>query len=345
LKMMSKRIAAIAMAAVVALSLGACGGSSPSAAESDPSSADTAKQASYKIGVIQYATHASLDNCYTGFVEGLAEYGLVDGENLTIDFQNAQGDMANSDLLAKNMVTAKNDLIMGIATPAAMSAYSAAKEDNIPVVFSAVSDPVAAGIVKSMEAPNTNCTGTSDVLNFDAQLTMIRAFLPDAKTIGVIYTTSEANSVSQLSQFKSLAPNYGFEVIEIGVTNASEVAAAAASIVAKGADCINNFTDNNVVDSLSTVLHEADSAGIPVFGSEVEQVKNGCLASESIDYIELGRETGRMAAQILLGQADVATMAVKSISASTPVYNSSVMEAQGIALPADYSDARDAASK
>ncbi|MDP4108846.1 MAG: ABC transporter substrate-binding protein [Bacillota bacterium] len=325
-----KKIISVILAAALTLGLAACGGKTAASGQ---------EQKTYKIGVIQYATHPSLDNIYKGFLEGLNESGLKEGENITINFQNAQGDKANGDMQAKNMATANVNLIMGIATPAAMSAYSAAKEKEIPVIFSAVSDPLAAGLVKSLEAPGTGCTGTSDVLNLEAQLKMIRAFLKDAKKIGIIYTTSEANSVSQLEQIKKIAPNYGFEIEAVGVTNASEVATAAASVVAKGADCINNFTDNNVVDNLSTVLHEANAAGIPVFGSEVEQVKNGCLASESIDYVELGRETGRMAAKVLTGKADINTLAVKTFSTCTPVYNEKVMKALSLALPSDYSNA------
>jgi len=296
------------------------------------------------IGVIQFAPHPSLDNCYEGFVQGLKEAGFVDGENIKIDFQNAQGEMSNSDMIAKNMAASKYDMIVGIATPAAMSAYSAAKDNDIPVIFTAVSDPVAAGIVKSLERPEYNVTGTSDVLPLEAQLKMIRAFLPEARKIGVVYTTSEPNSVSHLSQFRELAGKYGFEIAEAGVTSASEVAAAAMTVVSKGVDCINNFTDNNVVNNLSSVLHAADGAGIPVFGSEVEQVKNGCLASESIDYVSLGVETGKMAASVLKGETKASEMAVKLISDSTPVYNSSVLERLGLALPAEYEGAEDAAA-
>jgi putative ABC transport system substrate-binding protein len=132
------------------------------------------------------------------------------------------------------MVASQYDLILGIATPAAMSAYSFAKDTDIPVVFSAVSDPVAAGIVQSRETPGTNCTGTSDVLNLEAQMKMIRAFLPDAETIGILYTTSEPNSVSQLASFKELATQYGFEIVEVGITGASEVQSGAATLVSKG---------------------------------------------------------------------------------------------------------------
>lgn len=293
-----------------------------------------------KIGVIQYAPHPSLDNCYTGFIEGLAEGGYEVGKNIEIDFQNAMGEMSNSDLIASTMVSSKYDMILGIATPSAMSAYGAAKNTDIPVIFSAVSDAVAAGIVQSNEKPGYNVTGTSDVLPLEAQMQMIRAFLPEATKIGIIYTTSEPNSVTHLAQFKELAKQYNFTIVEVGVTNASEVAAAVTTVISKGVDCINNFTDNNVVNNLSTLIHAADEANIPVFGSEVEQVKNGCIASESIDYVELGRETGRMAAKILDGEK-ASEMPVALISASEPVYNKKVAQRLNINLPDAYADAED----
>ncbi|MGL4607091.1 MAG: ABC transporter substrate-binding protein [Eubacteriaceae bacterium] len=291
------------------------------------------------VGVIQYATHPSLDNCYTGFVEGLAEGGYKEGENLKIELQNAQGDQANADLIAKNMVTKKYNMLTGIATPAAMAAYSATKDTGIPVVFTAVSDPVAAGIVKSIESPGTNATGSSDILPLEEQIKMIRGFLPEAKKIGIIFTTSEPNSISQLAKFKEIAPNYGFEVEDVGVTNPSEVGTAAQTLISRGVNCINNFTDNNVVDNLSTVLNVANNAKIPVFGSEEEQVKNGCLASQSIDYVALGKETGKMAAQILKGEGTPETMPVFEVKDCTPVYNEEVMKTLGLTLPKEFSTA------
>lgn len=337
----STRIVSLALGLVTAFSLTACSGSNTastgSAASTATSAASSGKQ--LKIGVIQYAPHPSLDNCYTGLKQGLEEAGFKDGGNIKIDFQNAQGDASNSDMLAKNMATAKYDMIVGIATPAAMSAYSATKEAGIPVVFSAVSDPVAAGIVKAADKPGTNCTGTSDILPLEAQMKMIRAFLPNAKKIGIIYTTSEPNSVTHLKKFKELAPKYNFEIVEVGVNNASEVATAASSLVSKGVDCVNNFTDNNVVNNLSSVLHVTDAANIPVFGSEVEQVKNGCVAAEGIDYVNLGKETGKMAAKILKGEAKAQDIPVALISDSTPVYNKEVLGRLKLTLPADYKSA------
>lgn len=336
MKHMKKKTIAMVLAALAAMtSLTACSGG-----QTAESGTDGGEDGMYTIGVVQYATHPSLDNCYEGFLKGLADEGFVEGENLTIDFQNAQGDTANCDLMAKTMVTSRVDLLAGIATPAVMSEYSAAKSSDIPIVFTAVSDPVSAGLVQSIEQPGSNCTGTSDVLPLEKQVKMIRAFLPDATKIGVIYTTSEPNSVSHLEKLQGIAADNGFEVIAVGVTNSSEVASAAASVVAQGADCINNFTDNNVVDNLSAVIKAANDGGIPVFGSEIEQVKNGCLASESIDYVALGEQTGRMAARILSGE-DASTMPVEEVEDATPVYNSEVLEALGLTLPADYQDAQD----
>ena len=333
MKHMKKKTIAMVLAALAAMtSLTACSGG-----QTASSGTDGGEDGTYTIGVVQYAT---LDNCYEGFLKGLADEGFVEGENLTIDFQNAQGDTANCDLMAKTMVTSRVDLLAGIATPAVMSEYSAAKSSDIPIVFTAVSDPVSDGLVQSIEQPGSNCTGTSDVLPLEKQVKMIRAFLPDATKIGVIYTTSEPNSVSHLEKLQGIAADNGFEVIAVGVTNSSEVASAAASVVAQGADCINNFTDNNVVDNLSAVIKAANDGGIPVFGSEIEQVKNGCLASESIDYVALGEQTGRMAARILSGE-DASTMPVEEVEDATPVYNSQVLVTLGLTLPAEYQDAQD----
>lgn len=293
------------------------------------------------VGIIQYAAHPSLDNCTEGFLLGLAEGGYVEGDTLTVDFQNAMGDMASSDMQAKTLAAKGVDMLVGVATPAAMSAYAATKEAGTPVVFVAVSDAVAAGIVTSNEAPGTNCTGASDVLNLEKQLEMIRAFLPEGKTIGVIYTMSEPNSLTHLDKLRKLAPDYGFAVEAMGIATPSEVAGAAAALIAKGVDCINNFTDNNVVDNLTQVLRLTDEAGIPVFGSEVEQVVNGCLATQGIDYVELGRAAGLVAADILRGAAAPASTPVLLIDECTPAYNSEVLAKLGLTLPEAYADAED----
>ena len=335
----SKKLTAVVLAATLALGLTACGGktaTSPSASASADGSASGEK---VKIGILQYATHASLDDCYKGILDGLKEQGYVDGENCTIDFVNGQGETETNNLAATNFVSEGDDIIIAIATPSATACYGAAKDKNIPVVFSACSDPVGAGLVTSLENPGTGATGTSDSLNFDGQLKMIRAMMPNAKTIGVLYTTSEANSVSQLAKLKELAPTYGFEIVDVGVTDASEVATGAQTLVSKKVDCIDNLTDNNVVNNLSVVTNATNAAGIPIFGSEIEQVaKYGCVASETLDYVALGKTTGEMAAKILKG-TDVKTMPVSVVTDSKPVYSLKNMQQFKLTLPAEYSSA------
>lgn len=291
-----------------------------------------------KVGVIQYAPHSSLDNCYKGLIQGLEAAGYKDGEKIQIDFQNANGEDQMATQIANNMAAQKYDLIIGIATPAATAAFSAARGANIPTVFCAVSDPVAAKLVEKLDKPGNNTTGTADLLNLEAQMKMIRALQPEAKKIGILYTTSEANSVSHLRQFKELAPKYDFEIVDMGVQSAADIPQAAAALAAK-VDCINNFTDNNVVNNLGVVLAKANEAGIPVYGSEIEQVQKGCLASESLDYVALGQETGKLAGQVL-GGADAGSIPISRVKDSTPVYNSDVLARFKLALPEAYKDAQ-----
>lgn len=288
------------------------------------------------VGVIQYISHPSLDNCYQGVENALlAKYG----ENVVINRQIGSDASADADCeaYAKAMVADKVDMIIAIATPAAISAYASTEGTTIPVVFCAVSDPVTPQLVASMDEPGGACSGTSDILDLDAQVKLIVSMQPDVKTIGILYTTSEANSITQLELFREICSGYGIEVIASGVQTAADVPAAAAAL-APQVDCINNFTDNNVVNNLTVVLEAAAEAGIPVYGSEVEQVKNGCLAAVSIDYVALGEVTGEMAIEVLEG-ADISKMAVRTISDATPVVNSVVLAELGIALPVEYEGA------
>lgn len=290
----------------------------------------------FKVGVIQYMSHPSLDNCYTGIRETLIEKY---GDNVVIDFQIGSDASADADCAAyaKNMVAQNYDMIIAIATPAAISAYAATEGTNIPVIFCSVSDPVAAKLVNSLEAPGSNCTGTSDILDLDGQLDMILKMQPDVKKIGILYTTSEVNSISNLEVFKGICNNKGIEIVASGIQNASDIPAAAAALAAQ-VDCINNFTDNNVVNNLSVLLDAAKTAGVPVYGSEIEQVKNGCLASNTMDYVAVGNITGEMAASVLDG-ADITTMAVRTVSDSKPVINTEILAELNMTTPEALADA------
>lgn len=295
------------------------------------------KNDGYTIGISQFAVHGSLDNCREGFLAGLAEEGIVEGENLTVEYVNAQADAGTAGLTADNFVSKKVDLICAIATPSAMTAYNATMSTDIPVIYTAVSDPVEAGLANADGSPVGNISGTSDALAVDAQLRMIREILPDASKIGIIYTTSEANSISTVAQYKELAGTYGFEIVDTGVTAMSEVALAAADMVNK-VDCITNLTDNTVVSALQTVLDEANKKNIPVFGSEVEQVKAGCVASMGLEYYELGKQTGKMAAKVLKGEAKASEMNYEVISEPSLYVNFAAAEKIGLTLPANYAE-------
>ena len=289
-----------------------------------------------KIGIIQYMSHPSLDNCYNGIISALENSGI----EYTVDYQTGSSSSADADCtnFAKNMVAANYDMIIAIATPAAKAAFAATDDTEIPVIFCAVSDPIAAGLVESMEAPGYICTGTSDVLDLEAQVAIIKAMQPDVKSIGILYTSSEDNSITNLKNFKSVCDKENIEVVATAVQGASDIPSVAEELASK-VDCINNFTDNNVVNNLSVVLSAADKYGIPVYGSEEEQVVSGCLASVSIDYVALGKVTGEMAVEVLNG-ADASAMPVKTITEATPVINSSVLKKLGLSIPEGYSEVK-----
>ena len=289
-----------------------------------------------KIGIIQYMSHPSLDNCYNGIISALENSGI----EYTVDYQTGSSSSADADCtnFAKNMVAANYDMIIAIATPAAKAAFAATDDTEIPVIFCAVSDPIAAGLVESMEAPGYICTGTSDVLDLEAQVAIIKAMQPDVKSIGILYTSSEDNSITNLKNFKSVCDKENIEVVATAVQGASDIPSVAEELASK-VDCINNFTDNNVVNNLSVVLSAADKYGIPVYGSEEEQVVSGCLASVSIDYVALGKVTGEMAVEVLNG-ADASAMPVKTITEATPIINSSVLKKLGLSIPEGYSEVK-----
>lgn len=296
-------------------------------------SAAFAAAENYTVGIGQFAEHGSLDNCRTGFVEGLAEAGLVEGDNLTIIYQNAQADMGIAQQIAAQFAAKPVDLMVGIATPMAQACYNAAG-DTIPTIYTAVSDPVSAGFADANGKAAGEVTGTSDALPVAAQLATIRAMLPDAKAIGILYTTSEVNSLSTIETYKSLAPDYGFEIVESGISTSSDIPLALDALLPK-VDCMTNLTDNTVVSALALVLDKANAAGKPVFGSEIEQVKLGCVAAEGLDYVALGRQTGLMAAKVLTGEAKASDMAYEVISDPSLYINSEALARFGIVLSDD----------
>ena len=344
---MKRKVLAVMMAAMV-MSLTACGAATTQEAaavteettvqeeteESGTQEAAATDDAQYTIGISQFAEHGSLDNCKEGFLQGLAEAGIEEGKNLTVLFDNAQADMGTASTISDAYVSQKVDLICAIATPSAMSAYNSCMETEIPVIYTAVSDPVGAGLAAEDGTSVGNITGTSDALPVTQQLKMIRQMLPEAKKIGIIYTTSEANSVSTIEEYKANAAEYGFEIVDTGINTIADVPMAAADMVEK-VDCITNLTDNTVVSALQTVLDAANKKGIPVFGSEIEQVKNGCVASMGLDYVALGKQTGAMAAKVLKGEAKASDLPFEVITEASLYLNTAAAEKIGLKIPAD----------
>lgn len=355
---MKKLYLAAAMAAAVALS--ACGaqqkaeniiaGSETAAAQSEASAESTAAESasdgaqtteaeaapadgqSYTIGIGQFAEHGSLDNCREGFLAGLAAAGIEEGKNLTVLYDNAQTDGGTTAQIYANYLNKKVDLMVAIATPMAQAAYAADTKGETAVIYTAVTDPVAAELAREDGSPVGNITGTSDKLPVEQQLQMIREVLPEAKKIGILYTTSEINSVTAIEEYEQLAGNYGFELVASGISTGADVPLATDALLGK-VDCLTNILDNTVVSALPLILDKANQKGIPVFGSEIEQVKIGCLAAMGLDYIDLGKQTGAMAARVLKGEAKASDMKFETISEAAFYGNSAVAKKLGIALP------------
>ena len=327
--MKKKMVTVLLTAAMVTAMAAGCGKSS------DSESSD--KKESYTIGIEQFAEHGSLDNCREGFLAGLEEEGIKEGDNLIVKYKNAAADMGTAKQISDSLVSDKVDLVCAIATPSAQSAYNAAMKADIPVIYTAVTDPVAAELAGKDGKPVGEVTGTSDKLPVEEQLKMIREMLPDAKKIGIMYTTSEANSVSAIEEYKSLVEKYDFELVEKGITTTADVSLAADDLLSK-VDCITNLTDNTVVASLPTILDKANEKKIPVFGSEIEQVKIGCLAAEGIDYIALGKQTGKMAAKVLKGEEKASEQNFETITEPGFYVNNKVAENLGITVPDDLAN-------
>ena len=249
---------------------------------------------------------------------------------------NGQADGTTLNQIGAELVSKGVDLIVPIATPAVKIMQSATEDTEIPIVFSAVSDPVGAGIVDSLDAPGGRITGTSDALPVEAQLKLIRALMPDATKIGILHTTSETNSDATLALYKELAPNYGFEIIDKGISTGADLPMALDALLPQ-VDCTTNLTDNTVVSYLAVVLEKSEEYGKPVFGSEIEQVINGCVASEGIEYTELGRQTGRMAARVLRGES-AEDIPYETISNSYLYVNPDALAAYGLTVPAELSE-------
>ena len=290
----------------------------------------TALPETVRIGIAQYANHPSLDNCREGFLEGLAMGGYLQGQNLEVDYQNAQGDDGLAAIIANAYVSSRVDLVCAIATPMAVIAVTTA-DGKIPVIYTAVSAPVESELAYADRPFDGNATGTSDQLPVRDQLSLIRALQPQAKNIGLLYTIGEINSQVQAALYRDAAADYGFEIVEVAITTAEDIPLALPGLISQS-DCISMLTDNTVVQHLNLVLDQTDAAGLPVYGSEVEQVKNGCVAAVGIDYLALGRKTGLIAVRVLQGE-EADSIPFEVLSDFDLFYNHEALTRMGLSVP------------
>lgn len=316
-----KKILAAGLATVMAMTMmTGCG-----------SKKEESKDKNYKIGILQFAEHGSLDNCRKGFIQGLENEGIKEGENLTITYKNSQADTATDNQIASSFASKELDMICAIATPSAQSAYNAVKDGDTPVVYTAITSPEAAGFVDKDGNNVGNITGTSDMVLADKQLKLIRQMMPKAKNVGILYSTNEANSKAGIEAYEKVADKYGFKIITQGISASADMPMAADSLIKK-VDCITNLTDNLVVSNMQTYLEKANKAKIPVFGSEVEQVKLGCVACVGIDFIKLGEQTGEMAAKILKGEKEAKEMKYESFKDGDVIINTAAAKKIGMTI-------------
>ncbi|WP_051685511.1 ABC transporter substrate-binding protein [Clostridium sp. KNHs205] len=328
--MKRRLLAGLLSASMVVLALTGCGVKDNSTTTG--SSDSEAEGKVYRIGINQLVEHDALDASYKGFVDALAEAGYVEGKNLELDYQVAQGDMSTAGTIATKQVNDKPDLILSIATPSAQAVVNATKD--IPVLVTAVTDPASAGLVASNKAPGGNVSGTSDLTPVKKQIELLKQLVPDAKKIAVLYSSSEVNSVVQADLAKAAGKELGIEVIDSTVSNSNEIQQVVQSLVGK-VDAVYAPTDNLIASSMSTVAQVANANNLPVICGEGGMVDNGGLATYGIDYYELGILTGKQAVKILEGTATTADMPIEYLpdEKCTLQINSEVAKQLGIIIP------------
>ncbi len=317
---------------VLTLSLTALAGCSQNSSSTGAEGGGTASNSdakTYKIAISQIVEHPSLDATREGFIAALKDAGIVEGENLTLDYNNAQGDSTNNLSIAQKLAGSNNDLVFAIATPSAQAVAAQVKET--PVVFAAVTDPVSAKIVASMEQPGANVTGASDT-NPEAIKQMadfIAEELPDVKTVGLVLNEGEPNAVVMADRAEEELGAHGITLVKAAVTNTSEVQQAAQSLVGK-VDALYITLDNTVVSAVDTIIKIANDNKLPFFSSDRDTVEKGAFATVGFKYYDHGYQAGEMAVQILKDGKKPADLPVAMQEKLDLILNLKAAEAQGI---------------
>lgn len=280
------------------------------------------------VAITQIVEHPALDAVYQGIKDELAERGYEEGKNLKVMHESAQGNAAIASQIARKFVGAGPDVIVAIATPSAQTMVAAARKT--PVIFSAVTDPVAAKLVKSLKSPGSNVSGVTDMLPIERHLDLLQRAMPDAKRIGTVYNPGEANAVALVELIDEALKERGLELVKAAATKTSEVLGAARSLVGK-ADAIYLTTDNTVISAVEAVISVGESASIPVFAADTATVSRGAVAALGFNYYDHGRQTGAMVARVLEG-AKPGSMDVESVNTLELFVNPAAAERMGISL-------------
>lgn len=300
-------------------------------AKQEAASPAAGEQKETSIGVLQFVSHESLDEIYRGIEEGLAASGYQPGQNLTINFMNAEADQGQIQKMSEKLVADQNAALIGIATPAAQGLANATQ--SIPVIMGAVTDPLGANLVTDLKKPGGNVTGVSDATPVADTVDLITAITPEVKTIGALYSSSEDNSLSQVKAFTEAAEAAGYTVLPYAVPSTNEIATTLTAMLPK-VDALWTPTDNAIASAFPTVVTAAKEAKKPIYTSVDTMVEQGGLASVTLSQFDLGVATGKMAAAILDG-AEPATTPVEIFSQGTIVLNKKVADELGITLPED----------
>ena len=289
----------------------------------------TTSNGEYKVGVVQLVEHPALDAANKGFVDALKEKGLA--EKITFDQQNAQADQSNLNSIAQRFVSDRKNLILAIATPAAQSMANATHD--IPILGTAITDYEAAKLVKSNQKPGGNVSGTSDMNPVEQQVDLILRVMPNAKTIGTIYSSSEVNSQIQVEKMKAYAATKGIKVEEVTVSNVNDIQQAATNLVNQDVQAIYTPTDNVLASAMANLAQITDAAKIPVFAADEGMTMTGGVATYSVDYYQLGYQTGLMAAKVLAGEAKIADLAIETQKEIKLTVNEERAKKLGITIP------------
>ena len=282
-----------------------------------------------KVGITQIVEHPSLDQARQGFIDRMSELGYAEGTGITYDIQSAQGDLATAQTIARKFQSDRVDLILAIATPTAQAAAHLIKD--IPILITAVTDPVAADLVESIARPGTNVTGTSDLTPVKAQLELLKEIAPRATHVGVVYNAGEVNSVVQVEIARKAAAELGLRLVEATAANSSEVLQAAQSLQGR-VDAIYVPTDNTVVSALESVVVVAERARLPLIAGEADSVAKGALATIGIDYYQLGRQTADIAHRVLQGE-NPAEISIEYLEEQNVVLNLGAAKRMNVSIP------------